>query len=59
MKNKILKSIAYIVFTVAVFCGCMLDSENWYIFLGGLMICTAYLSLYYGVNRERFEREFS
>lgn len=52
MHNVILINFARFIFTIAVICFCMLDSEKWWLFLIVAGVCIAYLSLYYYANKD-------
>lgn len=57
MKNKVLKSITGAAAVLTMVAGSFLDSENYLPFLAVVMICIAWLALFYHANKDRIERE--
>lgn len=55
MKNIILKSVMFIVFTIFLIAGTCIDSES-YIFVVTVCITGAILYLFVEVNRDYFEK---
>ena len=53
MKNIILKTISTIVFMLMMFFMSALDSENIIIPIVGMIVCGAWLILFYTVNEDK------
>lgn len=47
MKNKILKMISRIVLVLMIICICSVDSKGTIIPMVGIMVCAAWLTIYY------------
>ena len=47
MKNKILKMISHIVLVLMIICICSVDSKGTIIPMVGIMVCAAWLTIYY------------
>lgn len=53
LHNLVLITINWLVATVMMVSACLLDSEDWLVFLAIVMVCAGYLALYTYVNIDR------
>lgn len=52
MKNKILKMISRIVLVLMIICICSVDSKGTIIPMVGIMVCAAWLTIYYYLHED-------
>ena len=58
MKNKILKTISNIALVMMMIFICSMDSPNIIIPIVGMIVCGAWLILFYTVNEDKLEDEW-
>lgn len=57
MKNKILKMISRIILVIMIICICSVDSKGTIIPMVGIIVCAAWLTIYYFLHEDELSKE--